>query len=355
MMQEATDKPIMSWPCAYGGPLFSGVLRQRPEDFVVEEVLGFEPAGEGEHVFLWLEKTGINTGQLAEQIARLAQVAIRQVSFSGMKDRHAITRQWFSVHLPGKPELDWQQLNNDQVTVLAVSRHLRKLRRGVHRGNRFVIGVSELAAEDYAAAAAALQDRIALLCQAGSPNYFGEQRFGHGGMNLLKARQWFRGEFTPKRFQRGLYLSAARSWLFNEVLAQRVEQHSWSRLTSGELLMLEGSHSVFRQADQSGLDERLQAADIHLTGPLYGKPGTLGVEAAAAALETEVLSAQPLLLSGLEQQGLKAERRALRVMPQDLSYQLSTDYLQLAFTLPSGCFATALIRELIEYPLGSGG
>jgi tRNA pseudouridine13 synthase len=334
---------------AYGQPEFSGVLRQSPADFFVEEVLGFELAGEGEHVFLSIEKTGLNTGQVAERLARLAKVAARQVSFAGMKDRHAVTRQWFSVHLPGKSEPDWQLLNSAELKVLNVSRHLRKLRRGVHKGNRFVIAITDLKAADFRTAQLQLEERIATIGQQGVPNYFGEQRFGHDGNNLHKARQWFAGSFSPKRFQRGIYLSAARAQLFNTVLARRVAEQSWNRLGSGELLLLNGSNSVFAQGNQQGLEQRLAAGDIHLTGPMYGKPGGLQCEQAAAALEQQVLLAEPALLAGLEKHGLKAERRSLRFIPGSLGYQLDGDRLQLEFMLPRGCYATALLRECIHY------
>jgi tRNA pseudouridine13 synthase len=346
-MQATTATSTLAF--ASGRPEFCGLLRQSPADFLVEEVLGFEPAGEGEHVFLSIEKTGLNTGQVAERLARLAKIAARQVSYAGMKDRHAVTRQWFSVHLPGKSEPDWQLLNSAELKVLSVSRHLRKLRRGVHKGNRFVITLTELKAADHTAAQQQLEDRIAIISQQGVPNYFGEQRFGHDGNNLIRARQWFDGSFSPKRFQRGIYLSAARSQLFNNVLARRVAEQSWNRLGSGELLLLNGTNSVFAQAEQQGLEQRLASGDIHLTGPMYGKPGGLQCELATAELEQQLLSAEPALLAGLEKHGLKAERRALRFIPGSLGYQLQGDRLQLDFMLPRGCFATALLRECIDY------
>lgn len=337
---------------AYGTPLYHGVLRQRPEDFHVEEILGFEPEGSGEHVFLWIEKIGINTQQVADRLARLAKIPEKQISFSGMKDRHAVTRQWFSVHLPGQSAVDWQQLNSDEVTVLRESRHLRKLRRGAHKANRFVITVQQLRSEQWALASKDLEQRIQLISTQGVPNYFGEQRFGQQGMNLVKARQWLKGEFKPKRYQRGIYLSAARSYLFNQVLAKRVSLQSWCELGQGELLMLDGSHSVFPQDNEPDLALRLQQGDIHLTGPLYGKPGKLLCQSATAALEASCLSIEAELLVALEKQGLSAERRALRYIPKDLQYTLQNDRIQLRFTLPSGSYATSLVRELVHYNLG---
>ncbi len=331
-------------PYAYGGPSISGSLRDQPEDFFVEEVLGFEPEGEGEHVFLWIEKTDMNTQQLAGDIARLANLPVRQVSYAGMKDRRAVTRQWFSVHLPGKDSIDWQALNSDHVILLKHCRHLRKLRRGAHRGNRFVITVKNLSGDT-----SELASTVASIARRGVPNYFGEQRFGHGGLNIMRASQMFTGEFKPKKHQRGLYLSAARSYLFNQVLAHRVAANNWDQLTTGELLMLNGTHSVFPQGDNTDLDSRLLDGDIHLTGPLYGKPTSLAPTDSVATIEADILQATPDFTAGLKRAGLNAERRALRFIPTDLEAPLSDGQLELRFTLPTGCFATALVRELVNY------
>ena len=326
----------------------TGVIRRQPQDFLVEELLGFEPHGEGEHVYLFIEKIALNTAQVAERLARLAGVAVRQVSYAGMKDRHAVTRQWFSVHLPGTQQPDWRSLNSADLSVLQQSRHLRKLRRGSHRGNQFVI-----VAGDLAGALDTLPDKLQRIADCGVPNYFGEQRFGRDGMNLHQALRWFAGEFTPRRRQRGLYLSAARSYLFNQVLAQRVAEGNWQQLLAGELLMLNGSASLFAQGDADNLQPRLEAGDIHLTGPLYGKPTAMASGDRVAALEQAVLARFPELLTGLQQAGLTAERRALRTIPANLQWRVDNKRAELAFSLPRGCFATAVMRELLRYEVAA--
>ena len=336
---------LIPLPYAYSEqPSLTGVLRRQPEDFIVEEILGFEPEGEGEHVFLWIEKTGLNTQQVADRIARFAKLPARQISYSGMKDRNAVTKQWFSVHLPGNKDLDWPQLADTQVKVLKTVRHLRKLRRGVHKANRFTIRVSDIEGDF-----SGLEERLAAISSQGVPNYFGEQRFGFDGANLVKAQQLFAGSFKAKRHQRGIYISAARSYLYNQLLASRVQAENWARLLDGELLMLAGSHSVFLQTDEQDLEQRLATADIHLTGPMYGKASSLSCAGAVAELEQSILSAYPDLLAGLEQEGLKAERRALRSLAQDMSWQLDKQHIELSFSLDSGCFATAVVRELVNY------
>lgn len=333
-------------PYACGEPPIAGVLRRSHADFLVEEQLGFAPSGDGEHVFLYIEKAGLNTQQLADKLARFANVPARQVSYAGMKDRNAITRQWFSVHLPGVAELDWALLNNQQLTVLEQARHGKKLRRGVHRANRFVICVRDVIGDSDT-----LQQRAAQIAATGIPNYFGEQRFGRNGSNIDQARQWFAGDFKPKKHRRGIYLSAARALLFNQVLAARVEDRSWNQLLAGELAMLEGSNSVFAVADETDNKQRLEAGDIHPTGLMAGKPSALMPGGGVARLEQRVVEADPILQSGLEQAGLNAERRALRVIPREFTMRWSPELAEatLSFVLPRGCYATSLMRELLSY------
>ncbi|WP_339671417.1 tRNA pseudouridine(13) synthase TruD [Dasania marina] len=331
---------------AYDKPTLSGVLRSCPEDFFVDEILGFEPEGEGEHVFLYIEKTAANTQFVAEQLAAFAKVAIKNVSFSGMKDRWAVTRQWFSVHLPGKTSPDFTALKHDEITVLKQSRHPRKLRRGVHKANYFRLRLRQLEGDS-----SYLADRVASIATLGVPNYFGEQRFGHGGRNLNSAQRWFAGAFKPRRNQQGIFLSAARSLLFNQILSARVAQGNWADYIPGDIMMLAGTHSVFKPE----LDEvedialRLQQADVHSTGPMFGKASAMATSEQAGELEQSIFEQHPDLCAGLLKQGLASERRALRVIPAQLSHQLVDDVLELSFELPSGCFATAVMAELVAY------
>lgn len=338
---------ISSLSFAYGSPSMVGVLKQQPEHFYVEEVLGFEPSGEGEHVFLEIEKVGINTQEVADRIARVAAVSARQVSYSGMKDKNAVTRQWFSVQLPGRKDLDWSSLPDSSIRLLQHARHGKKLRRGVHRCNRFRLVLSELAGDTEV-----FERKLETVLQRGFPNYFGEQRFGRGGMNVHKAQLWFQGRDRPKRHIQGLYLSAVRAFLFNQILSRRVSEQSWDQVLEGELVMLDGSQSLFeyRADDDSTKDIplRLASGDIHPTGPMYGASTGMTASAQVAQLEQEVLATYPDLLRGLEHAGAKAQRRPLRVIPSDLQWQQQNNRAEITFTLPRGCFATALVRELVS-------
>ena len=358
--QPFVDEPshMASLAYAWGKPDVTGELRQNDADFQVDEERGFELSGEGEHVLLQIRKQQLNTDQVARQLARLAQVQARDVSFSGMKDKHALTTQWFSVHLPGKLEPDWQLLNNEQVQVLQHTRHRQKLRRGSHRRNHFVIvlrGVlqevsRELLRELQPQAQGMhelIEQRLQTIAQQGVPNYFGAQRFGNREGNIAKAGAMLRGERRIKdRQQRSLYLSTARALLFNKVLSQRVMQCNWNQALAGDALMLNGTHSFFiaEQIDDE-IAQRLALHDIHPSGPLWGR-GELATQAAVRMLESDALAGDADLCAGLEQAGLKQERRALRLLAEDLSWQwLADDALQLRFALQRGAYATSVIRE----------
>lgn len=335
---------LRDWPRAQGAPLVSGLLKAQPEDFVVEEVFDLEFSDDGEFDWLWIEKRGDNTEYVAKQLARLAGVQPRAVTYSGQKDRHAVTRQWFCVHLPGKHKPEWNVPENETWQILRQGRHRQKLRLGSHRYNRFILRLSELEGD-----LTDLDARLQVIC-GGFPNYFGEQRFGHGGGNIDACRQWFTGQLTPGRFDRSMYLSAARSLIFNTVLAERIKAGNWNTGLNGDMFSLRDSGSVFLADIDAEISTRLASGDIHPSGPLYGKAGKLEVSADVAQLEDKVYAEFSDLCAGLMKNNLTMERRALRVIPKDLQWQqLGDRSLSLAFSLPRGCFATALVRELINY------
>jgi len=327
---------------AFGQPPVSGVIRQSLDDFVVDEVLGFELDGEGEHVCLHMRKRGMNTEEVARRIAKLAGVRQMDVSYAGLKDRYAVTTQWFSIYLSNKPEPDWHSLESEELTIVEVSRHGRKLRRGTLKANRFTLVVRQLQGDTVL-----LSERLEKVKTQGVPNYFGEQRFGRA--NLDRASDLFAKRIKVRdRHKKGMYFSAARSALFNAVLAYRVELATWNQAMVGEVMMLDGSHSVFN-ADEvdDTLIQRLREFDIHPTGPLWGR-GRLATADEVLELEEQVLEPYFDWREGLENAGLKQERRALRLLPANMTWVLAEDALRLSFELPSGTYATSVLREITE-------
>ncbi len=335
---------VPAWPRVYGGPFATGRLKAHPQDFQVEEVLGFKPSGEGEHAFLLVEKQGLNTEQVAEALARFAGVPRSRISYAGLKDRQAVARQWFSVHLPGR-ELPWKECRGEKFKALSLSRNRRKLKRGALRGNRFRVRVREIQGEREG-----LTKILTAIAAQGLANYFGPQRFGYVGSNLAQAEAWFRQGGRIGRHLRGLYLSAARAFLFNQVLAVRIERGDWNKPILGDWLMFNGSGAGFLAATvEAELKARVEALELHPSGPLWGKrkegKSTAGL---AALLERQIMEAHPEFASALE---AKAEemRRPLRVRVEELTWSFENGDLCLEFFLPKGAYATSLMRELVEF------
>ena len=328
-------------PRAFGDAVLTARIRTEVEDFLVEELPAFDASGEGEHLLLTIEKRGMNTAFAAKRIAAWADVAEMGVGYAGMKDRHAVTRQRFSVHLPKRIAPEIAALESDGMRVLDSVWHARKLHRGALRGNRFVLRLREVVGEHEA-----IESRLRALSTQGFPNYYGEQRFGRDGGNLIAARQMFNGQ-RVKREQRGILLSAARSELFNTVLSARVMDGSWHTGLPGELWMLDGSRSVFGPETHSdALAERAKTQDIHPTGPLWGR-GNLRTDGVCRALEEATLEFAADIRAGLEQAGLKQERRGLRIPARTLGWSWRDAHtLELAFELPAGSYATALLHAL---------
>lgn len=333
-----SSNALPDWSRAHGGPLLRGRIRQHAEDFAVTEALGFEPDGDGEHDFLWIEKKNTNTMWLARQLAKYAGIEARDVGYAGMKDRHAVTRQWFSVRRPGGTPADWAALNIEGAKVLETSRNTRKLRRGAHAGNQFRIVVRDVGQPEKKS----FNRIIKAILEQGVPNYFGEQRFGRENNNLELANLLFAGK-RLNREKRSIALSSARGWIFNHVLQQRVEAGSWAVLESGDIAALNGSGSIFKvdEADDS-IQRRCHQLDLHPTGPLYGDGGN------PPATENTVVDRFPEYAKGLEKH-TKAARRPLRLAVRELSASLDDDIVTLEFNLARGGFATAVLRELATY------
>jgi tRNA pseudouridine13 synthase len=329
-------------PRAYGVPPLTATLRSTPEDFRVEEILGYEPDGEGEHAFLWVEKREANTDWVARELARFAGVSPMNVGYAGLKDRHAVTRQAFTVQLPGKADPDWHAFPHGEVKILSSTRHKRKLKRGALRGNRFVLVLRDVQG-DRSRAEAVLQ----AIASRGVPNYFGEQRFGREGGNVAQARAMFAGRRVD-RDKRSILLSAARSHIFNAVLAARVERDAWDKPLEGEIWSLAGSRSWFGpEAFDDVLSARLAQGDIHPSGPLWGQ-GDSPADSTAGELERELAAVFGDLADGLVAARMDQERRPLRLLPKGLHWHWPDDNtLELSFELPAGAYATVVARELI--------
>jgi len=325
----------MDLPWAHGGPLASARLRAQPEDFQVAEELGYEFEKVGPHWALRIRKRNLNTLQVAERLQQWAGVSPAQVGFAGLKDRRAVTTQWFSLQLDDRDLPDRAQLESEDLQLLGSCRASHKIRRGELAGNRFTILLRDLDGS-----VELLEARLAQLSDRGFPNYFGAQRFGNRGSNLQMAAAWMAGGGAGGRERRAMLTSALRAQLFNLVLAERVRRGNWERLLPGEVgLDPSGTPCwVFEPDASAGLDP---------SGPLPGAMGGLAPRQQAAALEREVLEPWRQWLDFLARQGVRAARRPLIVRPAELQWEWCGDDLRLRFGLPAGAYATSLLRELV--------
>lgn len=343
-MSAAADEAIAAPRRRAGRAAGQGLIRQEAADFAVDELIDMEPAEGGEHLWVRVRKTGENTAHVAHLLAQAAGIRAQQVGYAGRKDRHAVATQWFSLHLPGRSDPAGFALPGS-VEILETRRRPRKLAVGGLRGNRFRVLVRGFAGD-----AALLDARLHETATHGAPNYFGAQRFGRDGANVAGALAWMRGERrVGDRGQRGLLLSAARSQLFNALLARRVGDGSWREARAGDALMLDGRGSFFVAEDiDATLRERVARGELHPSGALWGR-GEPPTRLAIAALERAVAADYAELAAGLARAGLAQERRALRVMPRELAWEwLDGATLAVSFRLPAGCFATAVLDEVLE-------
>jgi tRNA pseudouridine13 synthase len=331
----------------------SAKLKSVPEDFIVEENIPLEFSGVGEHCWLYIRKRGCNTDWIAQQLAAYCGVKKMAVAYAGLKDRHALTSQWFSVQLPGKPMPEWKEFEayfsdpDESVEVSKCFRHSRKLQRGALKSNTFRITLRELS-DSSEIMFDALKLRCEKIAEGGVPNYFGIQRFGRNYNNLLQAEKLFaRPRYKLARHKRGLYLSAARSWLFNRILSERVRQGIWNTRLPGDVFMLNAKSACFRDVAGTAeeLKQRLSHNEINPTAVMWGEGDSM-VTSQAAELESAVIDQFPLFRDGLIAARLQAQRRSCRVIPEQVTCTRSGDDFVMSFTLPAGSYATMVLAEI---------
>ncbi|KTD42012.1 tRNA pseudouridine(13) synthase TruD [Legionella parisiensis] len=337
----------LNWPYVNGQPKSTARFKCSPEDFQVDEFFDSPFSGEGEHIVLRIEKTGVTTEVVVRSLAKLLNKPVKSIGYSGLKDRQAQATQWLSIHAPGEQIAGIAQLTASNWRVLEWTRHHRKLRPGFLTGNRFIIRLREIShAED-------LLERIERIKEQGVPNYFGEQRFGRNANNLLKAEKMLvQGYRVKDRFLLGIYCSAARSWIYNLILSRRVMEQCWNTPLPGDVMQLKGSNSIFAidQIDDKLL-QRIKDKDISPASPLPGKSKNKTKDEALQLVNEIYLDWQPWL-GGLEHYGLEEDWRANILHAEQLTCVIKDNLAELSFSLPAGSYATAILRELCLYQYG---
>ncbi|QDI07168.1 tRNA pseudouridine synthase D [Klebsiella electrica] len=329
----------------HGKPQGQGILKANPEDFVVVEDLGFAPDGEGEHLLVRILKTDCNTRFVADALAKFLKIHAREVSFAGQKDKHALTEQWLCARLPGKEMPDLSKFQLEGCQVLEYARHKRKLRLGALKGNQFTLILREISDRDD------VVRRLQAVAAQGVPNYFGAQRFGIGGSNLLGALRWAEsGAAVRDRNKRSFWLSAARSGLFNQQVSIRLKKPEFNQVVDGDALQLAGRGSWFvaTSEERMQLQERVDNRELLITAALPGS-GEWGSQREALAAEQAAVAEETPLQALLVREKVEAARRAMLLYPQQMSWNWWDDVtVELHFWLPAGSFATSVVRELIN-------
>lgn len=325
----------------YGLPVVTGILKSQPMDFQVTEELGFDPEGEGEHLFLWVEKTGLSTAELIARIARDYSLKSHQIGYSGLKDKHALTRQWLSLHLPGQASPE-ELGDGDGYRVMQQARHHKKLRPGTHKFNSFQLRLREVKNLPDTT-----RDQLHCVAAQGFANYFGAQRFGRNQDNVRQALEQLANR-RLKRSRKSILISSLRSFLFNQILARRISRGHWGSPLAGDVFMLRGSHSIFSDELDDELRARYQQLDIASTASLYGAGSNL-LDGEPLSIEAEVFAERGDITRCLDQQGAKRQMRPLRAVVDRLSfeYDASDHSLLLTLALPAGCYVTTMLEHFI--------
>jgi len=349
--------PQMDWAYLYGKPNTTAKFKDTLSDFRVVEDIGFTPSGEGEHIFVLIEKTQLNTAYVAEQLARFTDLPLRNISYAGRKDKFSISTQWFGVHCPSKKSFAWEELDLPGAVVKNVSRHDKKLKTGALKRNTFTILLRDVSDIPE------VEQRLNEIATKGVPNYFGSQRFGEVryldeagqqctkfGGNLTLAENLYNGKGIKNRNKRSVAISALRSWLFNTYISEKIHRATFASVTPGDVCILSGSNSFFTAETADAItQQRLLDKDIMLSAPLWGA-GELASIATAKAFEQALAAHFPDITKCLEDLGLKQERRAIHLCPEDLTHSvIDEQHIEVSFTLPKGCFATSILREVVQF------
>jgi len=328
----------------HGKPIAKAKLKTQPEHFVVKENLGFKFSGSGEHLMIKIRKTGENTSFVANELAKVCGVKSKDVGWAGLKDRHAITEQWLSIQLPkpDTPDFTEFELQYPSIKILDTARHNKKLRPGDLIGNDFEVVLSEVTNVEE------VESRIKLVLETGVPNYFGVQRFGREGSNLTEARRWGRDNVrTKNQNKRSLYLSTARSWIFNHIVSSRLDKGQLNSLMLGDIVTRSSVMTEITEENLSAIQTEFSLGSTSLTAALAGD-NALPTKKDALAIEQIIVDSEPDLMALIRGNRMRHDRREVLLKPKDFSYKIEQELVILSFSLSAGSFATSVIRELVE-------
>ncbi len=326
-------------------PGIGGQIKTSPQDFLVEEVPLYPFSGEGDHLLVKVEKVEATTLEVVEALCRLFGLSQKEVGYAGMKDKMALTRQWFSLPAGKVDERALKSLEAQGFKVLEVTRHTNKLRVGHLKCNRFRIVVRGVVPDALERARAKLE----ILITRGMPNYYHGQRWGRESGNVKKGLDLLKGgkrrRVSPYRAR--LLVSAVSAWLFNEYLDWRIDQGLFGEALEGDIAKKRETGGLFLVEDALAETRRLEAGEIDITGPIYGSKLWMA-QGVPGEKERSLLEEAGLTLASFKPFKSPGTRRPLRVIPGDVELNQEGDVLTLSFFLPSGSYATVLLEELME-------
>ncbi|MHA2938452.1 tRNA pseudouridine(13) synthase TruD [Vibrio sp. RC27] len=335
---------LSSFSYLLGAPNAKAKLKVVAEDFKVVEQLGFDLTGSGEHLMLRVRKRGENTSFVANELAKVCGVKSRDIGWAGLKDRHAVTEQWLSVYLPKleSPDFTGFLTQYPHVEILEQTRHNKKLKAGDLAGNAFEIRLTEVSDIESVIA------RLTAITTSGVPNYYGTQRFGRNGNNLTEARRWGKDNVRSRnQNQRSMLLSAARSWIFNRIVSERIDQGCFEHVVSGDIVEQKDSHLTVNADNQSELDQAIVNGEASITAALAGD-NELPTTEACLALEQSHLDSEEDLMSLIRGNRMRHDRRPIRLLPKNMTWQVDKNVVIVSFSLPAGAYATSVLREVVE-------
>jgi tRNA pseudouridine13 synthase len=327
-----------------GEPNAKAKLKVVAEDFRVIEQLGFPLTGSGEHLMLRIRKRGENTSFVANELAKACGVQSRDIGWAGLKDRHAVTEQWLSVYLPKSEGIDFSEFlaQYPHIEILEQTRHNKKLKAGDLIGNQFELRLTQVTDVD------AVIERLNAIKQSGVPNYYGTQRFGRNGSNLTEARRWGKENVRSRnQNQRSLLLSSARSWIFNQIVAARIDQNLFDQLLIGDIVEYHAELVTVTAENVAQLQQAVTDGEAMITAALAGD-NALPTQDQGLALEQTYLDNEEALMSLIRSNRMRHDRRAIKLLPQNMTWQTDNELVIVSFGLPAGGFATSVLREVVE-------
>ena len=327
-----------------------GRIREISEDFIVEEIPAYEPNRAGEHLFINLTRSGMNTRYLMDKLASILELKKDDIGYAGLKDRYAVVTQTFSIFFGyEKPAIDDVKeiiSNALPVTVNWAEYHSKKIRSGHLRGNKFTIKVNKLDVS-ISQAWELTEDILRTLKEQGLPNYYGPQRIGVEGNNMNRGYEIIKGRLRLRdRWLNRFLVSSYIDHIFNIYIAERIEKGFYDKLMLGDIAKKASTGGLFVVENLEEEQLRYDCHEINFTAPIYG-PKMWFAEKDSEKFERRILEEAEITLEELKKVKVRGSRRVGRINPE-IKVEKTDKGLKFQFSLPKGSYATTVLREIMK-------